>query len=271
MRFGLCKALCKRPLSKDVDPSSTHTAKIPASHLTSPTHDIPLTRVAVLFGEKALARLQAATVLVVGLGAVGGACAEALARSGIGRLWLVDGDVFEPSNLNRQPFAALPTLGQPKATATAERLRAIAPSCAPHPEILRVTPENAEALLDRAHPDALVDACDDVPAKVALLSAAHRRGLPAWSAMGAARKLDPAAFRVTDLSKTQVCPLARNVRRLLRAQGIVRGIRCVWSAESPRPMPPGALGSYMPATATAGLLLAADLLQTLGGTNRVTP
>ena len=229
-----------------------------------------LSRVSALLGEAAIARFQAITVLIVGLGAVGGACAEALARSGIGRLWLVDGDAFEPSNLNRQPFAALPTLGHPKATASAERLRDIAPTCTPHPETLRVTPENAETLLNRTHPDALVDACDDVPAKVALLTAAHRCGLPAWSAMGAARKLDPTAFRVTDLSKTQVCPLARNVRRLLRAQGITCGIRCVWSAESPLPMPPGALGSYMPTTATAGLLLASDLLRTLGGMEETT-
>lgn len=224
---------------------------------------MPLSRVSVLLGEATLARLQAANVLIVGLGAVGGACAEALARSGAGKLYLVDGDVFDVSNLNRQPFAALSTLGRPKAPVTAERLADIAPTCAPTPETLFVTPDNAEALLGRAHPDALIDACDDVSAKVALLAAAHRRGLPAWSAMGAARKLNPSAFRVTDLSKTQTCPLARNVRQRLRALGIERGIRCVWSDEPALPMPPGHLGSYMPTTATAGLLLAADLLRAL--------
>lgn len=221
-------------------------------------------RVEALFGAPALARFRGANVLVVGLGAVGGACAEALARSGIGCLWLVDGDVFEPSNLNRQPFAARSTLGRPKADVAIDRLADVAPACVVHAETHFVTPENAEALLDRAQPDAVVDACDDVPAKTALLTACHRRGLPAWSAMGAARKLDPSALRVTDLAKTQVCPLARNVRRLLRARGIVNGIRCVWSSEPPLSMPPGALGSYMPVTATAGLLLAADLLRWLG-------
>ncbi len=224
-----------------------------------------LARTETLLGSEALARLQAATVLIVGLGAVGGACAEALARSGVGNLHLVDGDVFDVSNLNRQPFAATSTLGQSKAEVTCARLADIAPTCRPQGETRFITPENVEELLDRTHPDAVADACDDIPAKVALLATCHRREIPVCSSMGAARKLDPTALRVTDLSETQVCPLARNVRHALRALGITHGIRCVWSSEPARPMPPGTLGSYMPVTATAGLLLAADLLSTLGG------
>ena len=223
-----------------------------------------LLRTEALLGGEAMARLRAARVLAVGLGAVGGACAEALARSGVGALWLVDGDVFEPSNLNRQPFAALSTLGQAKAAVTAARLRDIAPTCAATAECLRVDAANVSALLDRAAPTAVVDAIDDVPAKLALLAECLRRGIPVWSAMGAARKRDPAALCVTDLAKTQVCPLARRVRQGLRALGFEGGVRCVWSREPPAPQAPGApLGSFMPVTAAAGLLLAADVIKTL--------
>lgn len=223
-----------------------------------------LLRAEALLGAEAMARLRVARILVVGLGAVGGACTEALARSGVGNLWLVDGDVFEPSNLNRQPFAALSTLGRTKADATAERLRDIAPTCSVTAERLRVDSENVDALLDRARPDAIVDAIDDVPAKLALLAECLRRGIPAWSAMGAARKRDPSALCVTDLSKTQVCPLARRVRQGLRALGFTKGIRCVCSREAAAPQIPGApLGSLMPVTASAGLLLAADVIKRL--------
>ena len=223
-----------------------------------------LLRARALLGDEAMARLAAARILVVGLGAVGGACVEALARSGVGRLYLVDVDAFEPSNLNRQPFASLPAIGRPKSEVTCERLRLIAPTCSAEAQTCRLTADNVAALLDWAAPTAVVDAIDDVPAKVALLEAAHHRALPAWSAMGAARKLDPARLRVTDLAKTQVCPLARAVRQTLRHRGITRGIRAVWSDEPPRPLgPDNTLGSFMPVTASAGLLLAADLLSSL--------
>ncbi len=219
-----------------------------------------LARVTALIGAEAMERLRALSVLVVGVGAVGGACVESLARSGIGRLQLVDGDVFDETNLNRQPFAARSVLGQSKVAVTCARLADIAPACVAMGEPTFVKPEGVADLLDRLRPDCVVDCCDDLPAKVALLAAALERGLPAWSAMGAARKLDPAALRVTDISKTQVCPLARNLRRELRQRGITRGIRCVWSTEAARPMADGALGSYMPVTAAAGHFLAADII-----------
>ncbi len=223
-----------------------------------------LRRVFALLGAEAMARLQAARVLVVGLGAVGGACVEALARSGVGHLWLVDADVFEASNLNRQPFASLEALGRPKAEVTAGRLRQIAPTCAAQGEVARVAADNVAALLDRARPDAVVDAIDDVRAKIALLDACLRRGVPAWSAMGAARKRDPSALRVTDLAQTQVCPLARLVRQGLRALGHEGGVRCVWSNERPLPAQRDVpMGSYMPVTAAAGLFLAADAIAAL--------
>lgn len=223
----------------------------------------PYSRTRALLGEDAFEALRRAHILVIGAGAVGGACIEALARSGIGRLTIVDGDRFEPSNLNRQPFAALSAIGRPKASAVAERLADIAPECVCRPLDLFVTEGTAQGLLSGTSPDGLVDACDDVPAKVALLREAFRTGLPAWSAMGAARKLDPTALRVTDIAATQICPLARSVRRKLREAGIAGGIRCVWSAEPARPLAAGTLGSFMPVTGAAGLLLAADVVRFL--------
>ncbi len=225
-----------------------------------------LLRAQALVGAAAMARMRAARVLVVGLGAVGGACVEALARSGVGQLYLVDDDCFEASNLNRQPFSSLTTIGCEKTFATQTRLAEIAPTCAVAVRTLRVTAEQVDELLAWAAPVAVVDAIDDVAAKVALLEACVRRGVPAWSAMGAARKFDPAQLQVTDLAKSQVCPLARAVRQGLRKRGITRGIRCVWSTEPPAPLGEGqTLGSWMPVTAAAGLFLAADVLQALRG------
>ena len=221
-------------------------------------------RTGLLVGEDGVRRLADASVVLCGVGAVGGYALEGLVRAGVGRIRVVDADVFEASNLNRQPFASLEALGRPKAEVTAGRLRQIAPTCAAQGEVARVAADNVAALLDRARPDAVVDAIDDVRAKIALLDACLRRGVPAWSAMGAARKRDPSALRVTDLAQTQVCPLARLVRQGLRALGHEGGVRCVWSNERPLPAQRDApMGSYMPVTAAAGLFLAADAIAAL--------
>ena len=222
-----------------------------------------LTRSIALFGTDMLNCLQQTRVLIVGIGAVGGACAESLARSGIGTLILMDGDCFDITNLNRQPFASLSAVGRPKTDVTAERLHDIAPTCIVETRFSRLLPEDASALLTEVRPDTIIDAIDDLPAKLALLEAAHRANIPIRSAMGAARKTDPTRLRITDISKTQVCPLARAVRLGLRARGITRGIRCVWSDEPALPLREGTLGSCMPVTAAVGLLLAADLLRAL--------
>lgn len=222
-----------------------------------------LIRTAALLGDEALACLRATHVLVVGVGAVGGACVEALARSGIGQLTVIDGDCFEASNLNRQPFSAKSEIGHSKTEVTCRRLADIAPECCANGIHQMLTPDGVEAVLDAVKPHLVIDAIDDVPAKVALLATCVQRRLPIWSAMGAARKLNPLALRITDISKTQVCPLARNVRQQLRRRGIEKGIRCVWSAEPALPLPEGVLGSFMPVTATVGLTLAADVICSL--------
>lgn len=222
-----------------------------------------LVRTANLIGLPTLQRLQYLHLLVVGLGAVGGAAVEALARSGVGHMTLLDGDTFDISNLNRQPFATASVIGHPKASVTAHALQDIAPTCTTHPIQQFLTPENIPTLLDQIQPDIVVDAIDDIPAKMTLLQHCHERHLPIWSSMGAARKLNPLDLRVTDISKTNVCPLARHLRQGLRKLGITKGIRCVWSQEIPAPHTPNMLASFMPVTATAGLLLAADLIQHL--------
>ena len=221
-----------------------------------------LTRTAALLGSSTLQVLHSLHLLIVGIGAVGGACAEALARSGVGHLTLIDGDTFDASNLNRQPFSSYSAIGHSKVEITLRQLQDLAPTCQADGQTLFLTPERIPTLLDTIHVDGVIDAIDDLPAKVALLAEAHQRNIPVWSAMGAARKLDPLAFRITDIAKTQICPLARNVRHALRQKGITKGIRCVWSSEPAQPLREGTLGSYMPVTATAGLLLAADVLQT---------
>jgi tRNA A37 threonylcarbamoyladenosine dehydratase len=175
-------------------------------------------------------------------------------------LTFVDGDNFEASNLNRQPFSAQSVLGHSKTAVTQQRLADIAPECHAEGRHLFLKPEEVAPLLDEVKADIVVDAIDDLSAKVALLAACVQRGIPTWSAMGAARKLDPLSLKITDISKTQVCPLARNVRQQLRRKGVEKGIRCVWSSEPALPLPEGVLGSYMPVTATAGLVLAADVI-----------
>lgn len=190
-------------------------------------------RTELLLGTEALARLQAAHVVVAGLGAVGSYAAEALARAGVGRLRLVDFDTVHPSNVNRQLYALGSTLGRPKAEVAAERVRDIHAGCAVEPLQLFVGPDTVGCVL-AGEPDALVDAIDSVNPKVLLLREAAVRGLFTVSSMGAATRLDPSAVRVGDISETERCPLARFIRKRLRREGVPSGIRCVYSVESPR-------------------------------------
>jgi tRNA A37 threonylcarbamoyladenosine dehydratase len=177
----------------------------------------PQARTEILIGTAGLARLRAAHVLVAGLGGVGGYAAEALGRAGIGRLTLLDHDVVSPSNLNRQLLALHSTLGRPKVELMAERLRDIDPT-------LELTllgeflqPEAAEALLTAAPYDYVADCIDSIACKAALVASCQRRGVPVISALGAGNCLDVTRVRVAPLNQTQMCPLARELRRRLRA------------------------------------------------------
>ena len=196
-------------------------------------------RTRLLLGDAAVEKLERSSVLVLGLGGVGGAAAEMLARLGIGRLTLADGDAFSASNLNRQLGALTSILGRNKAEVWRERCLDIAPGgdLRAVKEFIR-TKEEIDSLL-AAPFDAVVDAIDDLPSKIAFLTACHRRGIFAASSMGAGGRRDISQIRTADIGKTFGCPLAKIVRSGLRKNGIARGIPAVFSPETPVPRLPG--------------------------------
>ena len=220
-------------------------------------------RTTALLGEEKVNLLRAARILVVGVGGVGGCAAEQLCRAGVGTLTLLDGDRVDPTNLNRQLPALASTVGRFKAEVLCERFRDINPEGHFTPEVRFLKPDECDALLDGPF-DLVVDAIDDVPAKVGLLRAAAVRGLPAVSSMGAGGKIDPEQVRCADIGKTFGDPLARRVRQELRHAGVTRGIPCVFSPEERRQVQDfEVIGtvSYMPAV--FGCHLAAAALKLL--------
>ncbi len=186
-------------------------------------------RTEMLLGREAVEKLKNCHVAVFGVGGVGGHCAEALARSGIGKLTLIDGDVVAESNLNRQIIATRATVGMPKTEAAARHIREIIPECEVQTRQTFVLPEVLEAW-DFTEFDYVVDAIDTVSAKLSIAKICGNLGIPAISAMGAGNKLDPTKFEVTDIYKTSVCPLAAVMRRELRKAG-VPGLKVVYSRE----------------------------------------
>ena len=182
----------------------------------------------MLLGPRAMERLAAAHVCVIGLGGVGSYAVEALARAGVGELTLVDQDVYGESNLNRQLGALYSTLGQSKAEVLARRVGDINPDCAVHPVVGRYAGEDRERFFGRY--DYIADAIDLVSCKVDLICQAVERGIPILSALGTGNKLDPSQVQVTDLSRTRGCPLARVMRRELGRRG-VRHLKVVYSPE----------------------------------------
>lgn len=190
-------------------------------------------RTTLLLGEERVARLQGVHVLVVGLGGVGGYTAEMLARSGVGRMTIVDADIVQPSNINRQIVALHSTIGMPKASALAERLRDINPQLKLEVVEEFLKDENMVSLLDRHRYDYVVDAIDSLSPKVYLIALTLQRGYPIISSMGAGAKSDPAQVQVADLSKSYNCALARALRKRLRKLDIKRGLPVVFSSELP--------------------------------------
>ena len=225
----------------------------------------------MLLGSAAMEQLAASHVCVVGLGGVGSYAVEALARSGVGELTLVDQDSYGESNLTRQLGAHRSTLGRSKAEVLAERVRDISPQCRVIPLAARYEAETREDFF-RTRYDYIVDAIDLVSCKLDLIQTALERGIPILSALGTGNKLDPTQFRIGDIAKTEGCPLARVVRKELRARGI-RHHRVLWSPEPPvtpgengEAPPPGRRsipGSVAWVPACAGLMLAGDVVQAL--------
>lgn len=195
-------------------------------------------RTHILLGDAGLATLAQKHVFVAGLGGVGSYCAEALARAGVGHLTLLDHDVVATSNINRQLPALLSTVGQAKAELMRARIMDINPEC--RLEILRtfLNSENVNELVPDC--DYVVDAIDSLACKVALVGESMKRGLRVASSMGAGNRIDPRKIKIDDISKTEMCPLAKQMRkRLSRHYGLRKGVLTVFSDEQPRaPLPP---------------------------------
>lgn len=238
--------------------------------------DDQLQRTEMLLGKEALEKLRRSRVAVFGVGGVGGFAVEALARTGIGALELVDRDVVSLTNLNRQILATHETIGRDKVDVAVERVRAIDPS-------IRVTgrkcfylPETADQF-DFSGYDYVVDAVDTVKAKIDIIVRATEAGVPVISSMGAGNKLDPTQFRVADIYKTSMDPLAKVLRKELRKRG-VKSLKVVYSPEKPlTPGDPGeelapgkrtTPGSIAFVPSVAGLVIAGEVVKDLAGIRR---
>ena len=234
--------------------------------------DQQFSRTQILLGEAAMARLQNARVAVFGIGGVGGYTVEALARSGIGRLDLIDSDTVSVSNINRQLFATHSTVGRYKVEVAKERILDINPQAIVTVHPVFYTPETADQF-ELSQYDYIVDAIDTVTGKLCLAERAFAAGTPIISCMGAGNKLCGTAFQVADISKTTICPLARVMRKELKKRGITH-MKVVYSTEEAlKPVgaeeAAAAIGkrqipgstSYIPGI--AGLLLAGEVIQDL--------
>ncbi len=229
-------------------------------------------RTQLLLGEKAMNRLASSRIAIFGIGGVGGYVVEALARSGVGALDLVDNDTVSLTNLNRQIIALHSTLGQFKVDVARDRILDISPSCRVQTYRTFFLPETA-SLFDFAQYDYVVDAVDTVKAKLELVLSAKEAGVPIISCMGAGNKLNPSAFRIADIFSTSVCPLARVMRSECRKHGIDH-LKVLYSTEPPitpfvsgDEQPPDGKRSIPGSTAfvpsAAGLMIAADVISDL--------
>lgn len=231
-------------------------------------------RTELLLGEDGLSRLRSATVMVLGVGGVGSHCIEALARSGVGRLILVDNDTVSLTNINRQSIAYHSTVGAYKTRVMKERIHDICPDTEVVTHELFVLPENLETIFQEPI-DYIVDAIDTVTAKLAVVMYAKEHDIPMISCMGTGNKLHAEMFEITDLAKTSVCPLCKVMRRELKARGVYH-LKVLYSKEVPvdvsgketaeekgaRRCLPGSV-SFVPPV--AGLLIAGEVIREITG------
>ena len=225
-------------------------------------------RTAYVFGEEAVEILKNAKIAVFGVGGVGGYICEALCRAGVGRIDIFDRDTVSLSNINRQIIALHSTVGRPKVEVMKERLKDINPECVICAHNVFYLPENADSF-DLSNYNYIADAVDTVAAKLEIATRAYSHGIPVISAMGAGNKTDPTRFEVADINDTSVCPLARVMRRELKARGIKK-YKVVYSKEEPRKSGvtdpetgkaiPGSL-SFVPSA--MGLIMAGEIIKEL--------
>lgn len=233
-------------------------------------------RTELLIGTEGMDKLRKSSVMVFGAGGVGSHCIEALARSGIGTLIIIDNDTVSLTNINRQSIAYHSTVGRPKTEVMAERIHDIDPSIRVKTYETFVLPDNLTGILDgEGRIDYIIDAIDTVSAKIALAEEAGKRGLRLISSMGTGNKLHPELFEIDDLSSTSVCPLCRVMRRELKQRGILH-LKVLYSREKPvdiggrqtgedpgvRRSVPGSI-SFVPPV--AGLLIAGQVIRELSG------
>ena len=238
----------------------------------------PFSRTALLLGSDAMEKLKNSRVAVFGLGGVGGYVVEALARSGIGALDLIDHDTISPTNINRQLLALHSTIGMDKAEAAKMRVLDINPEIAVSVHKTFYSPDTADAF-DFSKYDYIVDAIDTVTAKLALIAQAKAAGTPILCSMGTGNKLDATKFQIADISKTSVCPLARIIRKECKKRGIKK-LKVVYSTEDPikTVLPPddpawaelpegrNALpGSVCFVPAVAGMIIAGEVIKDIAG------
>ena len=223
-------------------------------------------RTAYVYGEDAVEKLNNARVAVFGVGGVGGYICEALVRAGVGSIDIFDRDTVSVSNINRQIIALHSTVGRAKVDVMKERMLDINPDCKVNAHYVFYLPENADEF-DLSVYDYIADAVDTVAAKLEIAERAYKLGIPTISAMGAGNKTDPTRFEVSDISDTTVCPLARVMRRELKARGIKK-YKVVYSKEEPRKSGvidtetgkaiPGSL-SFVPSA--MGLIMAGEIIK----------
>lgn len=236
-------------------------------------------RTELLLGTKAMEKLAGVRVAVFGIGGVGGYTVEALVRSGIGEIDLIDSDTVSLTNLNRQIIATKSSIGKYKVDVMQERIMDISPDVKVHVHKCFYLPETKDQF-DFSQYDYVVDAVDTVTAKLQIVEEAEAAGVPVISSMGAGNKLDPAAFQVADIYKTSVCPLAKVMRRELKKRGIKK-LKVVYSQELPVMPDPELLSSYSEETSStapqkrsvpgsvafvpsvAGLILAGEVIRDL--------
>ena len=247
----------------------------------------PFSRTELLLGKRNMDTLAKARVAVFGVGGVGGYVTEALVRSGVGEIDIIDNDTVALTNLNRQIIALHSTLGRDKVDVMAERIRDINPDCIVHVHKCFFLPETEDQFDFKVY-DYVVDAIDTVSGKIALVMKAKEAGTPIISSMGAGNKLDPTRFKVSDIYKTSVCPLAKVMRHELKKRG-VKKLKVLWSDELP--LTPGEQdridgipedpdeekeitskrqtpGSTAFVPSAAGLIIAAEVIKDLTGKKR---
>ena len=223
-------------------------------------------RTALLLGEEVVNTLATKSVAVFGVGGVGGYTVEALARSGVRKITLFDKDVVDITNINRQIIATHETVGRPKVEVMAERLHAINPNLVVEATECFYLPEKAGEFDFGAY-DYVIDAIDNVSAKLSIISESKAAGTPVISSMGTGNKLDPTRFEIADISKTSVCPLAKVIRKGLKDRGIT-GVKVLYSKEEPvkTGLRTPASVSFVPSV--AGLIIAGEVIKELAGVTR---